>query len=62
MSTDIITFQDGSENFRLGALKLYLAITLPCIALTFGAWYGMYLWARRKERTKEASGRDAALA
>jgi hypothetical protein len=57
MSTDIVQYQvaaDGKsqEIFQLGALQLYLAITLPMMLLTFGAWYGVYFWVDRKERAK----------
>jgi hypothetical protein len=56
MSTDIIQYQgtnpgkDG-EIFSLPALKLFLAISLPMMVLTFLAWGAIYYWARwRAER------------
>ncbi|KIM97239.1 hypothetical protein OIDMADRAFT_130241 [Oidiodendron maius Zn] len=57
MSTDIIQYQvsaDGKsqEVFQLGALQLYLAITLPMMLLTFASWYGVYIWVDRKEKAK----------
>lgn len=57
MSTDIVQYQvsaDGKsqEIFQLGALQLYLAITLPMMLLTFASWYGVYFWVDRKERAK----------
>jgi hypothetical protein len=57
MSTDIVQYQvgvDGNsyEIFQLGALQLYLAITLPMMFLTFAAWYGVYFFVDRKEKIK----------
>ena len=57
MSTDIVKFQrsengKSQEIFQLGALQLYLAITLPLMFLTFASWYGVYVWVDRKEGTK----------
>lgn len=57
MSTDIVQYQvadDGKsyEVFQLGALQLYLAITLPMMLFTFGSWYGVYFWVDRKEKAK----------
>ena len=57
MSTDIVQYQvaaDGTshEIFQLGALQLYLAITLPMMLLTFASWYGVYFWVDRKEKAK----------
>jgi len=52
MSTDIIHFQAESKTsgkiFQLGALELYLAITIPLMAVTFAAWYLVYRWLNRR--------------
>ncbi|TVY37913.1 hypothetical protein LOCC1_G008368 [Lachnellula occidentalis] len=52
MSTDIIHFQAESPTsgkiFQLGALELYLAITIPLMAVTFAAWYLVYRWLNRR--------------
>ncbi|KAH7305646.1 hypothetical protein BKA65DRAFT_520672 [Rhexocercosporidium sp. MPI-PUGE-AT-0058] len=55
MSTDIVKYQKSEngksqEVFQLGALQLYLAITLPLMFLTFASWYGVYIWVDRKEK------------
>lgn len=46
MSTDIIRFQEVNgktdRTFQSGALKLYLAITLPMMFLTFAGWWIFY--------------------
>lgn len=54
MSTDIIRFErddagKSSKIFQLGAIQLYLAITLPLTFLVFIAWYGVYWWVDKKE-------------
>lgn len=53
MSTDIFRPTDKgrfSEDVQLGALKLYIAISLPLVFITLLAWYGVYWWETRKER------------
>jgi hypothetical protein len=57
MSTDIIKFQLNSSGvsqkiFQLGAVRLYLAITIPLTFLVFVSWYGVYWWVDRLERRK----------
>lgn len=54
MSTDIVRFEKdnagkSSKIFQLGAIQLYLAITLPLTFLVFVAWYGVYWWVDKKE-------------
>ncbi len=46
MSTDIVKFQDNGEIYQEAALKLYLKITLPLMAITFIGWWGVYQLAR----------------
>ena len=56
MSTGIIQFttdNDGRQKrvFQLRGLKLYLAICLPVMIATFVAWYIVYWWVKRKDRS-----------
>ena len=49
MSTDIVHFQNTESGpfeglLSSGALRLYLAISLPLVVFTLGAWYLFYLW------------------
>lgn len=63
MSTDILKFQDNVKLFQQGALYMYLAITLPIMALTFGAWYSLHLWSSWKderEAKREADPRRSS--
>ncbi|EHL03833.1 hypothetical protein M7I_0023 [Glarea lozoyensis 74030] len=58
MSTDIVQYKisdngKSQEIFQLGALQLYLAITLPLMFITFASWYGVYYWVDWKEKAKE---------
>jgi len=55
MSTDIIRFSSSDvgthqRNFSSEALKLYIAITLPMMFLTFMAWWVVYRYVNRKTR------------
>ncbi|CAO2648501.1 Nn.00g077680.m01.CDS01 [Neocucurbitaria sp. VM-36] len=50
MSTDILKYQDGKQNFQLKGLHMYLSIALPLTLLTFLAWYLIYFLAKRGER------------
>lgn len=57
MSTDIVHWQapepGGLEKVvSLGAIKIFLIITLPCMFLTFSAAYGFYRWTKRQEKKK----------
>jgi hypothetical protein len=53
MSTSIIQYdKEGNENFQYRALKLYLAITLPLMFVTFASWYGMAWWVDRREKAE----------
>ena len=53
MSTDVFratnTGQFG-DTVQLGALRLYVAISLPLVVVTMLAWYGVYWWEKRKEK------------
>ena len=52
MSTDIVNFQTSNVGsiIELPALRFYLAISLPLVALTLFAWYAAYWWEKRKEK------------
>lgn len=58
MSTPIVDFEKGSsdlslENIGVGALKLYLAVSLPLVLLTFIAyWIFKYTERRKREHRK----------
>lgn len=64
MSTDIVHFDStatrGSEKVvSLGAIQLYMTITLPLMLMTFACWYGVYWWVSRKDsarRKMESAG------
>lgn len=63
MSTGIIQFttdNDGRQKrvFQLQGLKLYLAICLPVTIATFVAWYIVYWWVRRKDRSSPYAADD----
>lgn len=55
MSTDIFratnTGQFGN-TVQLGALRLYIAISLPLVVITLLSWYGVYWWETRKEKLR----------
>jgi hypothetical protein len=58
MSTDIVTFQTGTDGqtqkvFQLDALQLFLAICLPMMVVVFVAWYGVYWWVDQKEAEQQ---------
>jgi ABC-type amino acid transport system permease subunit len=52
MSTDILQFSNNHEDFSLKALQIYLAVTIPFMALTFGAWRVLYVLSKRREGNK----------
>ncbi|KAF2244131.1 hypothetical protein BU26DRAFT_569134 [Trematosphaeria pertusa] len=47
MSTDILKFEDGRQDFQIKGLRIYLAIALPMTAVTFFAWYIIYRRAKK---------------
>jgi len=54
MSTDIIRFEalDGGlfkEHFSTKALKLFFAICIPLMLVTFVTWYIIYLWTKKRQ-------------
>lgn len=53
MSTDIVNFHPSSVRISesavsFAALRLYVALSLPLMFITFIAWYGVYWWVSRK--------------
>lgn len=57
MSTDIVQWQTPApgaleKTVSWGAIEIFLAITIPCMILTFSAAYGFYRWSKRRERQK----------
>ena len=53
MSTDIFNATNTGwfgNTIELGALRLYITISLPLVVLTLLAWYGVYWWETRKEQ------------
>jgi len=50
MSTDIVRFDHSKEMFSMAALKLFLAISLPMMFLTFVAWYAVYWYVNNRAR------------
>lgn len=55
MSTDVFratnTGQFGN-TVQLGALRLYVAISLPLVVVTMLAWYSVCWWEKRKEKLR----------
>ncbi|KAF2793633.1 hypothetical protein K505DRAFT_243993 [Melanomma pulvis-pyrius CBS 109.77] len=47
MSTDILRFSNGTQNFELRGLKIYLELALPITALTFLAWFIIFRFAKK---------------
>ena len=55
MSTDIVHWQvqdsgKSKETVSFGAIQIYLAVTLPCMFLTFVAAIGLYRWTKWREQ------------
>jgi ABC-type amino acid transport system permease subunit len=53
MSTDIVHVTNNKEDFSFRALQIYLAVTIPFMALTFGAWRVLYVFTRKRGRNTE---------
>ncbi|PVI06061.1 hypothetical protein DM02DRAFT_681493 [Periconia macrospinosa] len=56
MSTDILKFEDGKQDFQMRALHPYLAIALPLTAVTFFFW-----WMFSRLATKAPSQADSEV-
>lgn len=53
MSTDIFKATNKGKfgnAVELGALKMYVMISLPLVVVTLLAWYGFYWWETRNEK------------
>lgn len=58
MSTDIFRATDAGQfgnSVQLGALRLYIAISLPLMVVTMLAWYCVYWWETRKQKLRKRS-------
>ena len=58
MSTDIVQWQTpapgGLEKvISRDAIGTFLAITIPCMVLTFSAAFGFYRWSKWNEQKNE---------
>lgn len=63
MSTPIVDFSNNDSylplnfsfntNVGYGALKLFIAFSLPCVALTFLVWLGVHRYEKRKEKLEK---------
>ena len=61
MSTDIVHVTKNKEDFSIRALQIYLAVTIPFMVLTFGAWRVLYVFTRKRGRnTEKEKGRRVA--
>jgi hypothetical protein len=49
MSTNILQFPEGKREFQLTGLKIYLAISLPMMAITFLAWFLLYRLVKTRD-------------
>lgn len=58
MSTDILKFSNGTQNFELSGLKVYLEIALPMTALTFLAWFIIFRFAKKAGHPTSESSED----
>lgn len=64
MSTPIVHYPEKQGIVNLDALKLFLAISLPLLAITTITWYALYHWhkARRAGPEKELEQCQTRLA
>lgn len=46
------TSGDNVKVFQLGALKVYLAITVPLMVATFIAWYVVYIYIDKVQEAR----------
>jgi hypothetical protein len=49
MSTNILSFENGTQSLQMKGLWLYLELALPATALTFIAWGVIYFLAKRSK-------------
>ena len=58
MSTPIVNFNTTNSGFSLknigiGALELYLLVSMPLVFITFLAWYGVSKWEKRQAKKEQ---------
>ena len=65
MSTDIVHWDQtngiSSKVFQSGALKVYLAVSLPLMFVTFAVWY-VFGWLERRKQKHNMERLDASMA
>ena len=61
MSTDIIRWNSGEQDYQAGALHLYLAICLPLMAATFVVWGAFQIFERRKESKENEKAKTDSI-
>lgn len=65
MSTDIVHWDHtngvSSKVFQSGALKVYLAVSLPLMFVTFGVWY-VFGWLEKRKQKHNMERLDASMA
>ena len=65
MSTDIVHWNQtngiSSKVFQLGALQVYLAVSVPLMLVTFGVWY-VFGWIERRKQKRNLESLDASMA
>jgi hypothetical protein len=66
MSTDIIRFPNGMDGISNGlvsggAIRLYLALTLPLMALTFIVWRLFYQYVNRDRESQNTDVANVAM-
>lgn len=63
MSTPIVRFDSidsgfSLKNVGLGALELYLVVSVPLVFFTFFAWYGVSWWEKRRASQEQERQRN----
>lgn len=60
MSTDIVHWNKSgnAKTYRSSALRVYLAISLPFMVVTFAVWYGFHHFEKRKDEQRHEKNRQ----
>lgn len=58
MSTPIVKFDStksgfSAKNIGVGALELYIVVSVPLVLFTFLAWYGVSRWEKRQANKEQ---------
>ena len=65
MSTDIVHWDQtngiSSKVFQSGALKVYLAVSLPLMLVTFGVWY-IFGWLEKRKQKRNMESLEDSMA